>query len=382
MAGRSRIEWTDSSWNPVRGCSRVSEGCRHCYAEPISARFSGPGLPFEGLATIVTRPNGSKEARWTGKVRAASDEVLLQPLRWKRPRKIFVNSMSDLFHENLPDEVIDRVFAVMALCPQHTFQILTKRPERMRNYLQAPGVVRRVYELACDLVLAHNLQVVLIAPGVDTRHAPPGQRVELDRWPLPNGWLGVSIEDQVTADTRTPYLLDTPAAVRFLSCEPLLGPIDVDGLCDGWKFFNPLSGHRWHDAPDDAAGGSDFAGERVQWVIVGGESGPDARPMHPDWARSLRDQCERAGVPFFFKQWGEWAPHVGAVDGWTLDDDCEQSRFDHLEWEGGGWSKPFRPAWCDWDGIDETQVVSRIGKKRAGRLLDGIEHSAFPGSPD
>jgi len=268
MSDRAGIEWTDATWNPLRGCSRVSEGCRNCYAERIAARFSGPGQPYEGLAERT-----AKGPRWTGKV-ALIESALYHPLRWRKPRRIFVNSMSDLFHQDVPDEWIDRVFAVMALAPQHTFQVLTKRPERMGAWF---------------------------ATGLDTREedvATAMRRIDINSgfftdWPLPNVWLGTSVEDQPTADARIPHLLAAPAAVRFVSAEPLLGPVDLTVYMFG--------AHQTEE--------TDWIARRLDWLIVGGESGPGARPMHPDWARSLRDQCAAASVPFFFKQWGG----VGAV---------------------------------------------------------------------
>lgn len=287
MADGTGIEWTDATWNPLRGCSRVSEGCRNCYAERVAARFSGEGQPYEGLATMT--PAG---ARWTNQVRLI-ESALEQPLKWRRPRRIFVNSMSDLFHESVPDEWINRVFAVMSSGTRHVFQVLTKRPERMKKYVTAAG------------------------------------------WKtLPNVWLGVSVEDQETANKRIPHLLATPAAIRFISAEPLLGSVGLDNLIDipprSWGLshhINALAGHRWDESE---LFGSDKPYEddppntnRLDWVIVGGESGPGARPMHPDWARSLRDQCVDAGVPFFFKQWGEHdaaGQRVGkAKAGCTLD---------------------------------------------------------------
>ena len=370
---KSSIEWTDATWNPIRGCSRVSEGCRHCYAEGIAARFSGPGLPYEGLARRVSLPSGGSEARWTNEVAFAGDTTLLLPLHWRQPRRIFVNSMSDLFHENVPDEIIDRIFAVMALCPQHTFQILTKRPERMRRYVNDSASAQRVHELACDLAIDEALPIILVAPGIDEALAPPGRRVYLGRWPLANVWLGVSVEDQVTAETRIPYLLQTPAAVRFLSCEPLLGPIDLTDMCDGWKFYNPLSGARWTDPPDDQPGHSDMEGERIHWVIVGGESGRSARPMHPDWARSLRNQCKAASVPFFFKQWGEWSPRDWKADGGT-----------HAMHKRAPAYGPFQALGHQPNSLERTdadpgwQAFARIGKVEAGRALDGGPHDGYP----
>lgn len=335
----SKIEWTDrSDWNPIRGCTRVSEGCRNCYAEGIAARFSGPGQPFHGFAERT-----AKGPRWTGKVQLVEDRLTL-PLRWKKPARIFASSTSDIFHESLPDEAIDRIFAVMALATQHTFQVLTKRPERMREYLSDPA---RKALMSCD---ATALAGKKLGPGAI-----------ITPYPLPNVWLGVSVEDQATADERIPHLLATPAARRFLSCEPLLGPVDLGRV----YATKDQHGTYLHEAPILA----------LDWVIAGGESGPNARPMHPDWARSLRDQCQAAGVPFFFKQWGEWVPVCGAVDAWDVGDDPEQSRFKHRDWENGNWGDDYYPAWHD---ETEDDTVFRIGKARAGRLLDGREWSEFP----
>lgn len=256
MADKTGIQWTDATWNPVRGCTRVSTGCggpNHeggCYAEKIAARFSGPGQPYEGFAER-TRHGG----RWTGRVALIPDK-LTEPLTWRKPRRIFVNSMSDLFHEALPDEAIDQVFAIMALARQHQFQILTKRPDRARQYLLA--------EDRCD-------SIGMAQRGFDAT-ATCYERLDQDAlWPLHNVWLGTSVEDQETADERIPHLRATPAAVRFLSCEPLLGPLRID--LDG-----------------------------IDWVIIGGESGPNARPCDLAWIRSLRDQCRAADVPLFVKQ--------------------------------------------------------------------------------
>jgi protein gp37 len=248
------IEWTDCTWNPVRGCSRVSEGCRNCYAERRAARFSAAPLfgisgrkaPFEGFAEMT--PSGP---RWTGRVELIASK-LDEPLRWRKPRRVFVNSMSDLFHEALDDDDIDRVFAVMKAASRHTFQVLTKRADRMCRY-------------------GHLTEVV------------------------PNVWLGVSVEDQKTADERIPLLLETPAAVRFVSYEPALGPVDFRCLAPVDDYHTDAL-----DTPDPSC--------RLHWVIVGGESGPGARPMHPDWPASLRRQCADAGTAFFFKQRGEWSP--------------------------------------------------------------------------
>jgi protein gp37 len=261
MGDNSSIEWTDATWNPTRGCSRVSPGCggpNHqggCYAEKIAARFSGAGQPFEGYAE-----RGPHGGRWTGKL-GLVDDMLTLPLRWKKPRRIFVNSMSDLFHEALPDETIDKVYAVMALARQHTFQVLTKRADRMREY--AGGGWRQRVRSWLDKLKPSSLWNgnVVQAWGA------------LNDGILPNVWLGVSVEDRARKD-RIDDLKRTPAAVRFLSCEPLLenlGELELDG---------------------------------IDLVIVGGESGPRSRDFEIEAAQSIQQQCKNQGTAFFLKQLG------------------------------------------------------------------------------
>ncbi|RJP47926.1 MAG: phage Gp37/Gp68 family protein [Anaerolineaceae bacterium] len=318
MSDHSAIEWTDATWNPTVGCSIVSPGCTNCYAmkvaDGLQRRFNSK--KYAGLTKTV---NGN--AVWTGEVRL-DESALLQPLKWRKPKRIFVNSMSDLFHESLSDAAIDKVFGVMALCPQHTFQVLTKRAERMRHYLTSCNRDGIEYEMD------------RIAPA----HWRNRELQDYGDMPLKNVWLGVSCERQEEADERIPHLLQTPAAVRFVSAEPLLGPIDLwngdpDPRLGGHKATHTFLGDWWE--PGDNPKGPSRHG--VDWVIVGGESGARARPMHPDWARSLRDQCAAAEVPFFFKQWGEF-----------LTDDGYPGES------------------------------HRVGKKAAGRLLDGVEHNEFP----
>lgn len=294
----TKIEWADKVWNPVTGCTKVSEGCRHCYAERLAGRF----WKDRKFSDVQYNP-----------------EKLFQPLHWKKPSRVFVNSMSDLFHKDVPFQFIDSVFHIMREVDRHTFLILTKRPEIMLNFIawQKKNTVR------FDWTAAHK-----------------------------NIWLGVSVEDQKTADERIPILLSTPAAVRFVSCEPLLGPIDF------WKFatreetFGSMYDHRgsygfYPGLPPEPI----KYHEGIDWVIVGGESGPKARPMHPDWARSIRNQCVDAGVPFFFKQWGEWVAF-------------EDVEFDNKKERIG-------------ITIGDQSMV-RVGKKNAGRLLDGREWNEFP----
>ncbi len=266
----SKIEWTQKTWNPVAGCSDKSPGCTNCYAKKMAGRLEAMGVKkYEGLTVL----QGSHRV-WTGKI-AFDEQALLAPLRRKKPTRYFVNSMSDLFHENVTDEQIDRIFAVMALCPQHTFQVLTKRPERMLAYLRQVSDERDMQRWVNAAV-----EFDLPSPMFDAAVAEW-------EWPLPNVWLGVSVENQATADERIPPLLQAPAAVRFISAEPLLGPVDVEAfLGDG----------------ESAIGGMEFI--ELDWVIVGGESGPGARPFNIEWARSIVQQCAAAGVACFVKQMG------------------------------------------------------------------------------
>jgi protein gp37 len=315
LSDKSKIEWTDATWNPVTGCSKVSEGCRNCYAMKFAERWRGtPGHYYENGFDITLRP-----------------DKLDEPLHWRRPRRIFVNSMSDLFHEKVPFDFIRTVFTIMAEANWHTFQILTKRPDRMKNVLDQ-------LSWRFDGLIFNGSKVT---------------------WPLPNVWLGVSVENQRAADERIPLLLQTPAAVRFLSMEPLLGPVDLRNIdYDRTVKIDCLTGlHGWpypHAEQD----------KRIHWVIVGGESGPGARPMHPDWVRSLRDQCHAAGVPFFFKQWGEFLPHE------SNEDDPE---FWVTESGSCGYVHTSMPteSWITY--------MNRVGKKAAGRLLDGRTWDEMPG---
>lgn len=310
MAGNSKIEWCDATWNPVRGCTRVSEGCKNCYAEVMAARFNAPGQWGHGFAEIVGT-GARRDHRWTGRVELIESQLTL-PLRWRKPRRIFVNSTSDLFHEALPDAAIDRVFAVMALCPQHTFQVLTKRPERMRAYLSDEDLNNRLSAaLGCMLDgdwiwtegkrfrdRIERLIDVFIGQGTDNL----GDIVyHDDPMPLPNVWLGTSVEDQATADERIPHLLATPAAIRFVSAEPLLGRLDPSNIrLPNGDVLNALTGEI-HDANTGCIVQESAA---LDQIIVGGESGPNARPFDLAWARSILAQCKAAEVPCFVKQLG------------------------------------------------------------------------------
>ncbi len=269
MSQSSNIEWTDATWNPVRGCTKISPGCAHCYAETFAERFRGvKGHPYEVGFNLRMVP-----------------DKLAEPLTWKKSRRVFVNSMSDLFQDGVPDEFIDRVFATMALAPQHTFQVLTKRAERMRAYVesrQPPNVAVHIHA---------------ILTNVESDAATPETP-----WPLPNVWLGVSVENQHFADMRIPLLLQTPAAVRFISAEPLLDAIDLSTFL-----------------PVDTIGGVELE-HWLDWVIVGGESGPGARPFNVEWARSIVEQCKAGGVPVFVKQLGAHPYRQFSVNGGTFTD--------------------------------------------------------------
>ena len=312
MADGSKIEWTDATWNVVIGCDKVSPGCDHCYAIRTAHRMQANPNPVISAAYAGTEADGE----WTGLVNLVETRLDL-PLRWRRSRRIFVNAQSDLFHSNVPDEFIARVWAVMALAPQHTFQILTKRHARMRALLRTD----MFHELVQEAIGAQVWGGGVKGAVADTVRRRNNAWLPLTpAWPLPNVWLGVSVEDQKRADLRIPALLDTPAAVRWLSCEPLLGPVNL--------------------RLDAAMGNADPG---INWVVVGGESGQGARPMHPAWARTLRDECQDAGVPFLFKQWGEYAP-IPQVTG--------------------------------------PDLIERVGKRAAGRVLDGRTWDEYPAAAD
>lgn len=511
MADNTAIEWTEATWNPIAGCSVLSPGCAHCYAMPMAARIEkmmaalGKPTPYAGL----TQPSKAGPV-WNGRIAVASDETLTQPLRWKRPRRIFVNSMSDLFHEGVADETIDRIFAVMALCPQHTFQVLTKRAARMRAYMATP-----------------NRENIINGRVWSLLGTPRGRKIEHGgNWravlPLPNVWLGVSTEDQARADERIPHLLATPAAVRFISAEPLLGAIDLrcwlevptqidqnfgrlrllndeerqdsaqyrlgiahagdlpysdrlppvplDALCAPSDIAPPVALQPVHDIsggavdreacairpasstapievslaveqtgkvghgrsitgdgdallseyragsagkplpcnfpldagptgaepladrgdgfsgavglsdgqlPCRAVSGHDTQTSTLDWVIAGGESGPRARPSHPDWFRSLRDQCAAAEVPFFFKQWGSWGPvdPTRKAECHAIGNDGSHYRMSDLAWPNG-----VRRGEAIRADFDKTRActIYRVGKKAAGAELDGKLHREFP----
>ena len=343
----TKIEWTQrpgtkgETWNLIKAmnnvtggighfCVKVSEGCRKCYAADFQKRFNNPVRYAVQDANQVYI--------------YISDRQMWKPLHWTKPRTSFVCSMTDVFYEGHDDKWIDHVFTVAALCPQHTIIILTKRPHRMRDYM------RRIDDKGRHPAMAYA--ALLAATG---RYSTPA--LDLRQWPLPNVWLGVSVEDQPTADKRIPILLNTPTKLRFISAEPLLGPIDLARwTTDGADFLRYC----------DAVGGPQPNIDMLDWVICGGESGHKANPMHPDWARSLRDQCSAANVPFFFKQWGNTAP--------LLDSEPVFTATHHLvAWPDG----TVGPGQAKDKGGPGLQLY-RTTKKAAGRELDGMQHNTWP----
>jgi len=264
----SNIQWTNETWNPLVGCSKISVGCARCYAAEATKS-----------ARLQQFPQYQMVKDWDGTI-AFVEKQLLKPLSWKASKKVFVCSMSDIFHANVKDEWIDKIFAVMAFARQHTFQILTKRPKRMQQYLSESATVDRIEEAGYSFT--HNMDCI-------------------NNWPLPNVWLGTSIENQEVVDQRIPYLLNTPAVVRFLSCEPLLESVDLSSY---------LSDFLWADLDGKYLPG-------VSWVIVGGESGTKSRPCHRNWIESIVTQCQEASVAVFVKQWGQnaigYAPYIDGV---------------------------------------------------------------------
>jgi protein gp37 len=378
-------------------CQKVSPGCAHCYAEGITRRFwpKDARLPIKGSGLGATAsvpfPGYTALGLASGEF-VLDEEKMLQVLRHKKPTRIFWGDMTDLFQESVPDVFLDRIFAVCALTPHITHMFLTKRAERMRRYFSEP-----TREAAVAFACVRNGQP--LAPGyfsmkggadlwevfgglrklrfVDERvnGGVPASTAEwnaadFDAWPLPNVWLGVSVESDEYR-WRIEHLRKTPAAVRYLSCEPLVGPLSLRWLC-GFSTTHPKHLH-----PETEASGrictDEYDGLReLDWVICGGESGSgkDIRPMHPDWARSLRDQCAEAGAAFFFKQWGEWAPGECV--------DATHGVVQTADWFGGVWDFDSENLANDEGHIDDEPTLYRVGKKAAGNHLDGQVWQQFP----
>ena len=276
MASKSNIEWTGGTWNPTYGCDKVSAGCKNCYAMRDVYRI-GCAHPDKYGGLVEMRTSGPE---WTGKLKMAPDKVDL-PLRWKDPRKIFVNSLSDLFHNKIPFDFIDDCFVTMLLAERHTFQVLTKRPENMSEYFEHAR--ERITEKLIDKIDKTGWAKFSSSKDGKRSRKWVEEWVAEGAWPLPNVWLGVSVEDQDSAYRRIPFLHTIPAAVKWLSMEPLLAET------------------RLNIGMDDAT-----TRDLIDWVVVGGESGPKARPLKSEWVDIIHEDCERIGIPFHFKQWGRF----------------------------------------------------------------------------
>lgn len=321
----TKIEWADKSWNPITGlCTPISTGCNNCYARKLARRLQAMGQPkWQDLSRFILH-----------------EDALLEPIKWKKPRHIFVCSMIDLFHEDISDEDIDRVLTVCAYGSKHTWLVLTKRPERMKRIFDS-------YQMGADDIGG--------------------------RFPWPHVWLGVTAENQEQADKRIPILLQIPAAKRFVSIEPMLGPVDLNAIKRNSFPVNGASGSICHGAfaTYQERDGAKLR-DGLDWVLCGGESGSGARPMHPNWPRKLRDECVEAGVPFFFKQWGEW--EIASQENRHCGSAMPESNKKYT-WVGNN-GKTFNPSAPD--GL-ECYAMAKVGKKRAGRLLDGREWNERPG---
>lgn len=376
MADGTKIEWADATLNYLNGCTVLSRGCTNCYAMKLAGTRLRDHPTRQGL-TIDTKAGPV----WNGDVRP-HEPALLQALRWKRGRRIFWNAHGDTFHEGVRDEWIDRLFAICALTPQHTHMILTKRSARMREYCRFR--FSEGYGEGGGGRLGNILREVAALGSFD-----PSKPLH---WPLPNVWLGVSVEDQQTADDRIPDLLATPAAVRFISAEPLLGPLDLTDIGSDGTVLDPEC---WGDCACDSLYGFDAGCRRnggdggltrkIDWVIAGGEHGD--RAMHPDWVRSLRDQCAAAGTAFLFKQWGDWQPVCAMTD--DEMEACYPPKRDEWDERTRLPRVPSMVHTIDGEQLDllhpraftagtRSMQTFRVGKKRAGRLLDGRTHDDFP----
>lgn len=313
------------TWNPIVGCSKVSPGCDNCYAERMAFRIAQMQLKNHGKNGYhYTEVSKLTSIGWTGETRLVYNQ-LNWPLVWKSPRMVFVCSMGDLFHETVSHESLKQVFQIIHDNPQHIFIVLTKRPDRMAKFFS-----------------------LLKNGDVETN--------------FPNVWLGVTAENQEQANKRIPILLQIPAAKRFVSIEPMLGPVDLTAICPAkieTISLNVLSGFATNQTQSFRDGLP-----VLDWVICGGESGPKARPMHPDWVYSLREQCTSANVPFFFKQWGEWQASWGAGNHLVNINTGETVKGNHNDiraWKIGGW-----------------EPVLRVGRKAAGDLLDERQYQEWP----
>lgn len=391
MAENLKIEWTDATWNPITGCTKISPGCTNCYAERMSKRLAGRyGYP----ADEPFKPG------------IVHDKALYEPIKWKKPRKVFVCSMGDLFHEKVNFHDIDLIVSLVALLPQHQFLFLTKRPMRMKEYFAGErdeGITSGYIQEITRASGGRGDKQFRYFPGIWQRIEPP----KTWQWPLPNLWLGVTVCNQAEADEKIPVLLDTPAAGRFVSVEPMLGPVDFRQWLVKDRFYTAKcprcgwigssehcgSSDYWSqdgcECPKCCTECDDFSDDRkLDWMICGGETGPDARPLHLDWVRSLRGQCQESDTPFFFKQWGEYGPTaeniqtgdsvfrmfdseshwVNKASSWMRPGDVCIDAIGKICRNGGDFGKASYP----------VVIVRRVGKKNSGCLLDGKEFKEFP----
>lgn len=358
MAQNSKIEWCDATWNPVTGCTPISAGCANCYAKNMARRFpfihGGLDLSVDDFSIVYPH----------------YDRLDIPLHWWKKPRRIFVCSMGDLFHDDVPFRFIAAVYATAAACPEHTFLILTKRPQRARDFYgwvftQNNGLYPAFS--TAEKFLDANAVLQFASAGHQDGYCPICKRqcrfigdYDAPAWPLPNVWLGVTAENQEEADRRIPILLQIPAEKRFVSIEPMLGTVDLSGYFG--RAFNGMS-ERQNEYIFNAG---------IDWVICGGENGSRARPVHPDWVRSLRDQCVGAGVPFFFKGWGEWLP-IGQDDLFEAirqPDGRYRCYKENGRYVGSG-------KYFQFDSPESKSVI-KLGKKISGRLLDEMEWNEFP----
>lgn len=361
MADRTHIEWCHATINAISGCTPVSPGCTNCYA----MRAGGMNRPHHPSAGL-TQPSKAGHV-WTGAVRL-NEEWLRKPLAWQQPRRIFWNAHGDPWHESVPFEWVDREMAIAALTPRHRHLFLTKRSARMRRYFANAHTPERILEAAKAI------------------KALPAQW----SWPLPNVWLGVSVEDQTRAEERLPDLLQTPAAIHFASAEPLLGPLDLTRVmtnAEPWaERVNALTGRTY--------GAFGEPGPRMSlgldWVIVGGESGPGSRPMHPDWDRSLLRQCLDTRTAFLMKQWGDWAPVSEMTD--EQVDRCYAPAPEHdpearrrrlvdacvLHADGSRFDGKAMYEFGAFAANSRAMTMMRVGKRAAGRTLDRVIWDQYP----
>jgi len=369
---KTKIEWADVVWNPISGCTPISEGCQNCYAKRMANRLRGRyDYPGDDPFKVTLHP-----------------EKLVEPLKWKKRRRVFVCSMGDLFHEKVEEWMIDEIFGVILACrilnniPDHKFMILTKRPERMKQYFteREPVELIKAWARAVNWIAINDPNVTFEdvvysetchdwdengRNSNGSEYKPWGYINRL--WPLPNVWLGVTTENQQRADERIPILLQIPAAVRFVSVEPMIGSVDIDGylgfngprrMGDGLMYY--------------------WVAPKIDWVICGGETGPGARPMHPDWVRSLRDQCQKAGVPFFFKQWGEWSigRRMQEIEAPGIIEQARDGIISLTTVEPPQALGKKTYACLDKEG--RVYAMIRAGKKATGRLLDGRTWDEIP----